>query len=202
MDEANAIELARARGDLEKARRYEIDLAGREGASANLESRLGFDESVAVDQDAAKQTMRVAELHGGSQLRSHSYDEFQTLLEALRTENATIARGASKVSAAIEALLVFEEVQPLALGDLTLTLTLHLTLALALALALTRSLTLALTRPSARTAALAVAFLPVVGQLGLAACASAQDNKASMLAAAAASVGLAILIGTVLLWVG
>ena len=62
--------------------------------------------------------MRVAELHGGSQLRSHSYDEFQTLLEALRTENATIARGASKVSAAIEALLVFEEVQPLALGDI------------------------------------------------------------------------------------
>ena len=42
--------------------------------------------------------------------RSHSYEEFQTLLEALRTENATIARGASKVSAAIEALLVFEEV--------------------------------------------------------------------------------------------
>ena len=118
VDEANAIELARARGDLEKARRYDIDLAGREGASANLESRLGFDESVAVDQDAAKQTMRVAELHGGSQLRSHSYDEFQTLLEALRTENATIARGASKVSAAIEALLVFEEVQPLALGDI------------------------------------------------------------------------------------
>ena len=141
MDEANAIELARARGDLEKARRYDIDLAGREGASANLESRLGFDESVAVDQDAAKQTMRVAELHGGSQLRSHSYDEFQTLLEALRTENATIARGASKVSAAIEALLVFEEVQPLALGDLTLTLTLHLTLALALALTLTLTLT-------------------------------------------------------------
>ena len=28
---------------------------------------------VAVDQDAAKQTMRVAELHGGSQLRAHSY---------------------------------------------------------------------------------------------------------------------------------
>ena len=53
---------------------------------------------------------------------------------------------------------------------------------------------------SARTAALAVAFLPFVGQLGLAACASAQDSKASMLAAAATSVGLAILIGTVLLW--
>ena len=40
------------------------------------------------------------------------------MLEALRSENATIARGASKVSAAIEALLVFEEVQPLALGDI------------------------------------------------------------------------------------
>ena len=85
---------------------------------------------------------------------------------------------------------------------LTLALALVLALALALALALTRSLTLALTRPSARIAALAVAFLPVVGQLGLAACASAQDNKASMLAAAATSVGLAILIGTALLWVG
>ena len=85
---------------------------------------------------------------------------------------------------------------------LALILALALVLALALAPALTRSLTLALTRPSARTAALAVAFLPVVGQLGLSACASAQDNKASMLAAAATSVGLAILIGTVLLWVG
>merc|ERR1719424_734072 len=49
VDEANAIELARAKGNIEDARsRYEIDLAGRDGASANLESRLGFDESVAV----------------------------------------------------------------------------------------------------------------------------------------------------------
>ena len=59
MDEANAIELARARSDLEKARRYEIDLAGREGASANLESRLGFDESVAVDQVRVRARVRV-----------------------------------------------------------------------------------------------------------------------------------------------
>jgi len=39
--------------------RYEIDLAGREGASANLESRLGFDESVAVDQVRVRARVRV-----------------------------------------------------------------------------------------------------------------------------------------------
>ena len=77
VDEANAIELARAKGNLEAARRYEIDLAGRDGASANLESRLGFDENIAVDEDKAKGTMRVAELHGEHQLKTHSYDEFQ-----------------------------------------------------------------------------------------------------------------------------
>ena len=63
MDEANAIELARARGDLEKARRYEIDLPGREGASANLESRLGFDESVAVDQVRVRARVRARVRH-------------------------------------------------------------------------------------------------------------------------------------------
>ena len=77
IDEANAIELSRAKGNLENARRFEIDLAGRDGASANLESRLGFDENIAVDEDTAKGTMRVAELHGEHQLKSHSYDEFQ-----------------------------------------------------------------------------------------------------------------------------
>ena len=54
VDEANAIELARAKGDLANARRFEIDLAGRDGSSANLESRLGFDENVVVEQASAK----------------------------------------------------------------------------------------------------------------------------------------------------
>ena len=54
VDEANAIELARAKGDLANARRFEIDLAGRDGSSANLESRLGFDENVVVEQATAK----------------------------------------------------------------------------------------------------------------------------------------------------
>ena len=62
--------------------------------------------------------MRIAELHGEHQLKTHSYDEFEALLATLRSENATIAKAASKVSAAIEALLVFEEVQPLAFGDI------------------------------------------------------------------------------------
>ena len=66
--------------------------------------------------------MRVAELHGEHQLKTHSYDEFQVLLAALRLENATIAKAATKVSAAIEALLVFQQVQPLALGDIVLAL--------------------------------------------------------------------------------
>ena len=51
VDEANAIELARAKGDPENARRFEIDLAGRD---ANLESRLGFDENAAPEQATAK----------------------------------------------------------------------------------------------------------------------------------------------------
>ena len=118
VDEANAIELARAKGDIEKARRYEIDLEGRDGISANLESRLGFDETIAVDEGTAKQTMRVAEMHGEAQLKTHSYEEFQVLLAALRSENATLAKAASKVSAAIESLLVFQEVQPMAFGDI------------------------------------------------------------------------------------
>ena len=54
MDEANAIELARAKGEAEDARRFGIDPAGRDGSSANLESRLGFDENAAPEQAAAK----------------------------------------------------------------------------------------------------------------------------------------------------
>ena len=52
-----------------------------------------------------------------------------------------------------------------------------------------------------RRAAVAVAFLPVLGQWGLALCAKVQDNKASALAAAAVSVALALVIGSVLLLV-
>ena len=45
--------------------------------------------------------MRVAEMHGEAQLKTHSYEEFQVLLAALRSENATLAKAASKVSAVI-----------------------------------------------------------------------------------------------------
>jgi hypothetical protein len=46
--------------------------------------------------------MRVAEVHGEVQLKTHSYNEFHLLLAALRSENATIAKAASKVPAAIQ----------------------------------------------------------------------------------------------------
>ena len=99
VDEANAIELARAKGDLANARRFEIDLAGRDGSSANLESRLGFDENAAPEQATAKGAMRVAELRGDQQLKTHSYFEFQALLNTLRSEQLTLARATTKVSA-------------------------------------------------------------------------------------------------------
>ena len=96
VDEANAIELARANGEPEDARRFEIDLAGRD---ANLESRLGFDENAAPEQATAKGAMRVAELRGDQQLKTHSYFEFQALLNTLRSEQLTLARATTKVSA-------------------------------------------------------------------------------------------------------
>ena len=46
-----------------------------------------------------------------------------------------------------------------------------------------------------------MAFLPVLGQWGLAYYGKAQDNKASLLASAAVSVALAVLIGSILVLV-
>ena len=81
VDEANAIELARTKGNLENARRFEIDLASRYGASAEARGsrrrRTPQSENIAVNEDTAKGTMRVVELHGEHQLKSYSYDEFQ-----------------------------------------------------------------------------------------------------------------------------
>ena len=141
IDEANAIELARAKGNLENARKFEIDLASRDSGSSDKargsrRRRTPQSENTAVDEDTAKGTMRVAELHGEHQLKTYSYVEFQVrssnpnpdpdpdldldptptptptptslplpliqaLLATLRSENVTIAKAASKVSAAI-----------------------------------------------------------------------------------------------------
>ena len=82
IDEANAIELARAKGNLENARRFEIDLASRDSGSSDKargsrRRRTPQSENTAVDEDTAKGTMRVAELHGEHQLKTYSYVEFQ-----------------------------------------------------------------------------------------------------------------------------
>ena len=114
IDEANAYELGRAQ-KAEDARRYEIDKSKESQVGNELENRLGFNDGRA----ASTASVKINEMQGPIKLKTHTADEFQKVLRALRSENTTMGKAAMKASAALEAWMVFEEVPPISFGEIT-----------------------------------------------------------------------------------